>query len=97
VDQKQCSICGKLKSLTEFYSQKKYSKKRGEYFYYNPECRECTKREASLGKRIIQKIERNHYIDITPLKKEENIFMNMAKNIVMMVDTENGKGKMQKR
>jgi hypothetical protein len=44
---KRCSICDILKPLDEFYSQKKYSKKRGEWIYYNPECKECTIKRSS--------------------------------------------------
>jgi hypothetical protein len=44
---KICSVCGQEKELNEFYSQKKHSKKRGDWIYYNPECKECTK-ERSL-------------------------------------------------
>jgi hypothetical protein len=40
---KPCSDCGIEKPLTEFYSQKKHSKKRGDWIYYHPECKECTK------------------------------------------------------
>lgn len=40
---KVCKVCEEEKSLEEFYSQKKHSKSRGEYLYYNPECKECTK------------------------------------------------------
>ncbi|KMY49649.1 hypothetical protein [Peribacillus loiseleuriae] len=32
--------------LSNFYSQKKYSKKRGDWIYYNPEYKECTGRRA---------------------------------------------------
>jgi len=39
---KVCNVCKENKPLTEFYSQKKQSKKRGEYIYYNPECKACT-------------------------------------------------------
>jgi 5-methylcytosine-specific restriction endonuclease McrA len=34
--------CGKEKDLIDFYTQEKYSKVRGNYTYYFPECKECT-------------------------------------------------------
>lgn len=45
-ESKICTICNEVKSLTDYYSQKKFSKKRGEYIYYNPECKECTRKKA---------------------------------------------------
>lgn len=42
LDSKICSDCGKEKPLSEFYTQNKHSKKRGNWLYYNPECKECT-------------------------------------------------------
>lgn len=33
--------------LSSFYSQNKTSKTKGEYVYYNPECKECTKRRST--------------------------------------------------
>jgi arsenate reductase-like glutaredoxin family protein len=43
---KQRSICKQIKILSMFYSQNKYSKKRGHYIYYNPECKECKKKKS---------------------------------------------------
>ncbi|OZB98098.1 hypothetical protein CJP46_02720 [Paenibacillus sp. XY044] len=43
---KQCSTCGLEKELSEFYSRIAYSKKRGEYLYYYPECKKCTSKRA---------------------------------------------------
>ncbi|AWG44160.1 hypothetical protein BEH_07485 [Priestia filamentosa] len=40
---KQCKSCLEYKKLEYFYAQKRKSKKKGEYMYYPPECRECTK------------------------------------------------------
>lgn len=44
---KKCDICGIEKELSEFYSQKKHSNKKGNYIYYNPECKECTRKRSS--------------------------------------------------
>lgn len=43
---KTCSICGEEKYLNDYYSQKKQSKSKGDYIYYNPECKECTKKKS---------------------------------------------------
>jgi hypothetical protein len=43
---KICSICSLEKPLSEFYTQKKYSKKRGHWIYYNPECKNCTNKRS---------------------------------------------------
>ncbi len=42
MESKQCSICKENKPLSDYYQQKKNSKIRGDYIYYNPECKECT-------------------------------------------------------
>jgi hypothetical protein len=39
-------VCDEDKPLSEFYTQKKHSKTMGEYLYYNPECKECTKNRS---------------------------------------------------
>lgn len=44
---KVCKECGEIKPLDEFYSRKMFSKTKGEYIYYNPECKECTIKRAS--------------------------------------------------
>lgn len=41
MEEKQCKACGEVKPLDEFYSQKKSSKKLGDYIYYNPRCKDC--------------------------------------------------------
>lgn len=46
-ESKVCSWCNVEKLLTEFYSKKTKNKTRGEFIYYNPECKECTKENAS--------------------------------------------------
>lgn len=46
VNKKLCNRCKEEKDLSEFYSQKKISKKKGEYIYYHPECKECTKKAS---------------------------------------------------
>ncbi|PHA03050.1 endonuclease [Bacillus pseudomycoides] len=43
---KNCSICNKEKELSEFYSQHKQSKTRGNYTYYQPYCKECASRKS---------------------------------------------------
>lgn len=43
---KDCTDCKRHKPLSEFYQQKKTSKKSGEYVYYVPQCKECTKSRA---------------------------------------------------
>lgn len=43
---KKCNICNDYKELNEFYSQKKYSKKNGEYIYFQPYCKECGKKKS---------------------------------------------------
>lgn len=49
--------------LDNFYSQNKYSKKRGNWIYHNPECKECTKKRTR--KRQLDNIE-----EYTRKKKE---------------------------
>jgi hypothetical protein len=44
---KTCSICGENKPLSEFYAQKKTKKNGDTNIYYNPECRECTKKRSN--------------------------------------------------
>lgn len=39
---RECSICSVSKNESEFYSQSRHSKKRGNYIYVNPECKKCT-------------------------------------------------------
>ena len=43
---KQCSICKEEKELSEFYLQKNYSKKKGEYITYNQYCKKCCKEKS---------------------------------------------------
>jgi predicted ATP-dependent protease len=43
---KQCSECREFKELSEFYSQNKTRKDGTKYIYYNPECKECTKKRT---------------------------------------------------
>lgn len=51
MSEKVCSECSLSKPLSEFYSRKKHSKKRGDYTYYNPECKECTKARFEAWKK----------------------------------------------
>lgn len=48
---KICVICEIEKPLSEFYVQKRHSKKRGEYFYYHHECKECSKKKAIIWRK----------------------------------------------
>jgi hypothetical protein len=45
---KECSICHKIKELSEFYSQIKNSKIKGEYIYYVPYCKDCAIKKSSF-------------------------------------------------
>jgi hypothetical protein len=44
---KKCSICLENKKLDQFYSRRAYSKNKGNYTYYYPECKKCTKARSS--------------------------------------------------
>lgn len=44
--EKKCSICNKVLPKTEYYSQVKYSKSKGEYIYYYPYCKRCTSKKS---------------------------------------------------
>lgn len=46
IETKICLWCDKEKPLIEFYSQQKHSKKQGDWIYYHPECKECSKKSA---------------------------------------------------
>ena len=48
IKKKTCSICGKIKPLTSFYSRIKISKDKKKIVYYNPECKECSKVRSEL-------------------------------------------------
>jgi len=45
-ENKKCTKCGELKSLDDFYSQKKKRADGNEYIYYRPDCKECTKNNS---------------------------------------------------
>lgn len=47
MDKKKCTNCGMEKPLTEFYSQQKYGKVKGNYIYYFPECKQCNIQRAA--------------------------------------------------
>lgn len=47
MESKKCSVCEEKKSLNEFYSQDKKRKNGEKYIYYNPECKECTKKRST--------------------------------------------------
>ncbi len=46
MEQKKCTVCAKIKDITEFYTQNKKKKDGTPYIYYHPECKECTKERA---------------------------------------------------
>ena len=50
-ESKECNICKLIKPLDDFYSQKKFSKAKGNYIYYNPYCKECAKVNANNWRR----------------------------------------------
>jgi hypothetical protein len=50
-ERKECTDCGEVKSLKEFYSQKKIKKDGTEWIYYNPECKQCTKLRSKQWKK----------------------------------------------
>ena len=39
-------MCKEAKPVDSFYSQRKFSKEKGNYIYYVPECKECTKNKS---------------------------------------------------
>jgi hypothetical protein len=45
-NKKVCSICGIEKELSKYYSQNKKKSNGDKYIYYNPECKECTKKRS---------------------------------------------------
>lgn len=45
METKTCSICGEDKKLEDFYFNKGYSKKRGNYIHHHPYCKECEKKK----------------------------------------------------
>ncbi|WP_144509854.1 HNH endonuclease [Bacillus sp. FJAT-22090] len=74
---KVCSICKVEKEITEFYSQKKKSVKKGEYIYHNPYCKQCTiqkgmKWESENKERTRERQrERMKRKDVQPYVKEQ--------------------------
>jgi hypothetical protein len=46
ITEKECSICGIVKPITEFYKQQKKRKNGTQWIYYNPECKDCSKKRA---------------------------------------------------
>lgn len=48
MEKKVCSRCDVKKSYSEFYSQQKFTDERGNYTYFFPYCKKCTKR--AVGK-----------------------------------------------
>lgn len=43
---KSCSVCNETKPLEEYHFRKTHSKKKGEYIYYFPYCRDCNVRKS---------------------------------------------------
>lgn len=41
MDTQKCKVCEEIKPLSEYYSQKKQSQKRGDYIYYHKRCKQC--------------------------------------------------------
>ncbi|WP_144509885.1 HNH endonuclease [Bacillus sp. FJAT-22090] len=91
MESKECKWCGETKSIVEFYSTKKFSKTKGEYIYYNPECKKCrieasTKwrkdpknRESFLQSQIKRNRHPDHLIErenAYKRRKEEGYFKN---------------------
>lgn len=76
---KKCSVCGELKGLNEFYSQKKKKINGEEYIYYNPYCKKCTKEKATKWakdnpeRRSYLKSKYDKQSHIQQMKKEWNI------------------------
>lgn len=42
METKECTKCGNVKELSEFYSYEKETKTKGKYIYYQPYCKDCT-------------------------------------------------------
>lgn len=47
METKECKTCKENKETSEFYSQAKRSKSRGEYIYYHPECKSCAIKKST--------------------------------------------------
>jgi hypothetical protein len=67
-----CNRCGIDKELIKFYSQKKYSKKRGDWIYYHPECKECTKEKFGIWRKENpeKRQAQQHKYDIKPATRK---------------------------
>lgn len=61
MDKKVCSICSEEKELTEYYTQNRKSKDGVEWNYYNPECKECTKKRSDKWQKSIDPERRRAY------------------------------------
>lgn len=76
---KDCSICGILKDLSEFYSQEKVTKDGEEYTYYRPDCKECTKK-SNFERQINNPERRRKYVHkYNNSDKGRRLFRNYAK------------------
>ena len=79
---KQCSICKEVKNLSDYYYQNKKSNKKGDYIYYNPECKECTK--SKYKKWVENNLDRKRENTRQWRRKSENkhIFRNNQKKYI---------------
>lgn len=46
IEVRLCSLCNEWKGISDYYGQKKHSKSKGNYIYYPPYCKDCTKTKA---------------------------------------------------
>lgn len=44
MENKECTVCHEVKPLSEFYAQKRVTKKKGTYYQHKAECKNCTVR-----------------------------------------------------
>ncbi len=84
---KKCTACGEIKELNQFYSQKKFSKKKGEYLYYLPECKDCTI-ERSLRWQKENPEKRKAYLKIQNKQRREEIREFKKKNKEQIIESQ---------
>lgn len=66
-----------MKSIDNFYKQRKSSKTKGEWIYYNPECKECTKKKSTLWRKDPRN--RESYLE-SQKKRNKNFIYEMRLN-----------------